>query len=70
MNMAAEILAAKAREDRTAQQTVPIGGANAKYDNRTELSEWSKDELWEAYKMVIQMMPKANQLDVIDLSIK
>ena len=53
MNMAAEDLAAKMRANQSAVQQV--GGADVTHDNRTELSNWNKDEPWETYKMVIQM---------------
>ena len=60
MSIAAEIIAATVREDKASQQPTPIG-ANAKHYNRTKLSEWSKEESWEAYNMTFEMYNKASE---------
>ena len=66
MDMVAGSLAAQKREERAtalaAQNANAAGGPNnPKYDNRTELSEWSKEESWEAYKLVLEMYDKASE---------
>ena len=66
MDMVAATIAAQKREDRAAAlaaQNTPVNGAsnNPKYDNRTELSEWNKEESWEAYKLVLEMYDKASE---------
>ena len=64
MNVAADILAAKARATARQQHAMPhAGGAssNNRYDNRTELSEWSKGESWESYKRALEMYDKASE---------
>ena len=66
MGVAAKILTAKVREERAAQaqhQGPPTSSAcsNTRYNNRTELSEWSKDESWESYKIALEMYNKASK---------
>ena len=57
MDTAAQVHAAQIR----AANQIPVhhGTASPKYDNRTELAEWGKDESWESYKLVLEMYDKA-----------
>ena len=57
METAAHTQAAKIRAANFG--TPNSGAAGSKYDNRTELAEWGKDESWESYKRVLEMYDKA-----------
>ena len=66
MEAAALTLATRMREQKAAAVAAALppsgnGTSNTRFDNRTDLSEWGKDESWESYKMVIEMYDKASE---------